>query len=48
MIPNPFLLGSSMVVLGKGAAVVCVVGSHTITGEVEEKLFADDDESTPL
>ena len=37
-----------MVVLGKGVALVCVVGPNTVTGEVEEKLFADDDESTPL
>lgn len=37
-----------MVVLGKGTAVVCAVGENTQTGEVEEKLFEDDDEGTPL
>jgi magnesium-transporting ATPase (P-type) len=47
-IPDPFLLADSMVVLGKGTAVVCAVGTNTITGEVEEKLFEDDDEGTPL
>ena len=46
--PNPFLLGDSMVVLGKGLAVVCCVGTNTQTGEVEEKLFDDDEEGTPL
>lgn len=28
-IPNPFLLNDSMVVLGKGTAVVCAVGVNT-------------------
>jgi len=28
-IPNPFLLNDSMVVLGKGTAVVCAVGTNT-------------------
>jgi hypothetical protein len=37
-----------MVELGKGKAVVCAVGRMTQTGEVEEKLFKDDDEGTPL
>lgn len=37
-----------MLVLGKGIAVVCAVGSMTQTGEVEEKLFLDEDEGTPL
>ena len=37
-----------MIVLGKGTAVVCAVGRNTTTGEVEEKLFEDDDEGTPL
>lgn len=37
-----------MVVLGKGTAVVCAVGILTQTGEVEEKLFADEAEGTPL
>lgn len=37
--PNPFLLNDSMIVLGKGLAVVCAVGTNTQTGEVEEKLF---------
>jgi magnesium-transporting ATPase (P-type) len=46
--PNPFLLGDSMIVLGKGTAVVCAVGTTTQSGEVEEKLFVDDDEATPL
>lgn len=45
---NPFLLGDSMIVLGKGTAVVCAVGINTQTGEVEEKLFADETEATPL
>jgi magnesium-transporting ATPase (P-type) len=26
---NPFLLGDSMIVLGKGTAVVCAVGTNT-------------------
>ena len=47
-IPNPFLLADSMVVLGKGTAVVCCVGMNTQTGEAEEKLFEDEDEDTPL
>jgi len=46
--PNPFLLGDSMIVLGKGTALVCAVGTLTQAGEVEEKLFQDDDEGTPL
>jgi hypothetical protein len=37
-----------MVELGKGKVVVCAVGRMTQTGEVEEKLFKDDDEGTPL
>lgn len=37
-----------MVVLGKGEAIVCCVGINTQTGEVEEKLFEDDTEGTPL
>ena len=37
-----------MVVMGKGSALVCAVGTNTRTGEVEEKLFDDDDEGTPL
>jgi hypothetical protein len=37
-----------MVVLGKGTAVICAVGTNTQTGEVEEKLFADETEGTPL
>ena len=47
-IPDPFLLSGSMVVLGKGTALVCAVGMHTRTGEAEEKLFVDEDEGTPL
>jgi P-type E1-E2 ATPase len=47
-LPNPFLLSDAMVVMGKGEAVVCCVGTNTQTGEVEEKLFDDDDEGTPL
>ena len=47
-VPNPFLLADSMVVMGKGIAVVCAVGINTRTGEVEEKLFEDDEEGTPL
>lgn len=35
-------------VLGKGIAIVCAVGVNTQTGEVEEKLFQDGDEGTPL
>ena len=42
------MLNDSQIVLGKGLAVVCAVGVNTQTGEVEEKLFADDDEGTPL
>jgi P-type E1-E2 ATPase len=37
-----------MVVLGQGTAIVCCVGMNTQTGEVEEKLFEDDEEGTPL
>ncbi len=48
IIPNPFLLADSMVVLGKGTAVICAVGINTRTGEVEEKLFENDTEGTPL
>jgi Ca2+ transporting ATPase len=47
-VPSPILLADTMVVLGKGLAVVCAVGINTQTGEVEEKLFTDDDEGTPL
>lgn len=46
--PNPFLLGDSMIVLGKGTAMVCAVGIQTQAGEVAEKLFQDDEEGTPL
>ncbi len=45
---NPFLLADSMVELGKGTAIVCCVGINTQTGEVEEKLFSDETEGTPL
>jgi len=45
---NPFLLEGSMVVLGEGKAVVCAVGESTQNANVEEKLFEDDDEATPL
>jgi Ca2+ transporting ATPase len=37
-----------MVVMGKGLALVCAVGTNSQAGEVEEKLFEDDDEGTPL
>ena len=45
---DPFILADSMVVNGKGIGLVCCVGTNTQTGEVEEKLFVDDDEGTPL
>lgn len=45
---DPFLLGDSMVVLGKATAVVCAVGRMTQGGEVEEKIFTDEVEGTPL
>jgi Ca2+-transporting ATPase len=45
---DPFLLGDSMVTLGKATVIVCAVGTRTQTGEVEEKLFADEEEGTPL
>ncbi len=37
-----------MVVLGKATAVVCAVGALTQSGEVEEKIFVDEVEGTPL
>jgi P-type E1-E2 ATPase len=37
-----------MVVLGKATAVVCAVGRMTQGGEVEEKIFTDEVEGTPL
>lgn len=37
-----------MVVMGRGLALVCTVGPLTQTGEVEEKLFEDEEEGTPL
>jgi len=37
-----------MVVLGKATAVVCAVGRLTQGGEVEEKIFTDKVEGTPL
>jgi P-type E1-E2 ATPase len=37
-----------MVVLGKGTALVCAVGPLTQSGEVEEKIFTDEVEGTPL
>ena len=37
-----------MIVMGKGTAIVCAVGTKTQTGEVEEKLFVDESEGTPL
>ena len=37
-----------MVVLGKASAVVCAVGRLTQGGEVEEKIFTDEVEGTPL
>ena len=42
------LLADSMVTMGQGIALVCVVGTMTQTGEAEDKLFEDDDEGTPL
>ena len=45
---NPFLLSDAMIVMGKGTAIVCAVGTKTQTGEVEEKLFFDESEGTPL
>lgn len=45
---NPFLLNDATIVLGKGTALVCAIGLMTQTGEVEEKLFDDNDEGTPL
>lgn len=48
VVPCPFLIGDSMLVMGKGTAVVCCVGANTYTGEVEQKLFEDDTEGTPL
>ena len=45
---DPFLLGDSMIVLGKATALVCAVGKLTQAGEVEEKIFTDEVEGTPL
>lgn len=45
--PCPFLLGKTLVVSGQGLAMICAVGSHTVSGKAEEKLNIEE-EITPL
>lgn len=44
---NPFMLAKTLVVNGQGLALVCAVGSNTISGMSEELLNIEDEE-TPL
>jgi Ca2+ transporting ATPase len=46
-IPDPFLIGKSLIVQGQGLALVCCVGIHTRSGMAEEKLNIEE-EVTPL
>lgn len=39
--PDPFMIGSSKIVSGKGFAVVLAVGKSTMQGRIEEKLAGD-------
>ena len=47
--PDPFLLAHSLVLTGKGRALVCAVGEHTrYAHQFPPELFTQDEELTPL
>ena len=45
--PDPFLLGKTLVAQGQGTAMVCCVGVNSRSGQAEEKLQTEEDQ-TPL
>ena len=45
--PDPFLVGKSLVAQGQGTAMVCCVGTNSRSGQAEEKLQTEE-EQTPL
>ena len=45
--PSPFLLGKTLVVSGQGLGLICAVGTHSRSGQAEEKLNIEE-EVTPL
>jgi P-type E1-E2 ATPase len=45
--PDPFLLGKTLVAQGQGTARVCCVGVNSRSGQAEEKLQTEEDQ-TPL
>ena len=45
--PDPFLLGKTLVAQGQGTAMVCCVGANSRSGQAEEKLQTEE-EQTPL
>lgn len=46
--PDPFLLAKSLVMTGKGRAVVCAVGKNTQIFEIEGEEDLVDESFTPL
>lgn len=45
---DPFLVGGSQIMEGKGEAVVCAVGKNSQQGKAQECLMAEDESKTPL
>ena len=45
---DPFLIGGSTVMQGKGVAIVSAVGKNSQQGQLEQCLKVDDDTKTPL
>jgi len=45
--PNPFILANTLIASGRGTAIVCAVGIHTRSGQAEQKMNIED-EQTPL
>lgn len=45
--PDCFLLGKTLVSSGQGTALVCCVGTNSRSGQAEEKLQTEEDQ-TPL
>lgn len=45
--PSPFLLANTLIATGSGSALVCAVGIHTRSGQAEQKMNIEDEE-TPL
>jgi P-type Ca2+ transporter type 2B len=45
--PQPFILANTLIATGSGTALVCAVGTNTRSGQAEQKMNIEDEE-TPL